>query len=1467
MAGLFLLLALKGYNQSAIISSYYNAIDVRDEWTEILVIQDDLDMRNWTIRDNNQTQTNWQQAVTFSTTNPLWQHLRSGTIIMLWHRKTSSTGVTHWEKDVIKMDGYIELSIDDGAYFFGGNFGSSPLYNGPSMNIYDGVSGGGDIIQLRNSSTANVHALGNRISVGTDFTGITGGSKLNHSEDLLPAEALFVCPGNDQVSLGNPTQIGTTYTAKAASPNITFGLPNTTSTWPTQNSDYWRRVRQPIWSNPGLTATPNAAHTQVTLSWNTIIDPFVSDGTLGYIILRNTTGIFTPPDDGTSYTPGSACYSATVIANITSTSSATLTYTDNFTTGCGNSAYYRMFAYRYKFDDLNGNTYNVARGRQYDEDDVAHAEIVFASLPVAFALTGDTSLCSGSPGVLLGLSGSETTVNYQLYINGSAVGAPVPGSGIPIDFGLQTAPGVYTVVATSSISATCSTNMLNSLTLTTHATPSFNSSKTDPSNCGSADGSILLTSLAANTNYILNYFYNLVPMGPFPISSDASGSYTIGGLVAGNYTGITVSHDGCTSLPDSKTLNEPSSVIPGITISPDNTTICSGIDVTFTAIPSNEGSAPTYQWQKNSSIVGVNSNTYIDNTLISTDIITCTLTSSDLCANPPTAQSNSVSVMVLPTGTPSIVISPDNDTVCQGTLVTFEAIYMMGGTYPVFQWMKNSMNVGVNLPTYQDNTLTGSDVITCQLTSNDPCSSASTVISNPSSIAISGAVIPSISVDPDRDTICSGSSVTFTAISTNGGGSPSYQWKKNGINVGANNYQYTDNSLTGSDFITCELTSSESCANPASILSGPVSVVISSSVTPSITIHADNDTICIGSPVLFSAVPVNGGNTPAYQWKKNSGNVGSNSDTYSDNFILNGDIITCQLISSDDCASTPTANSNAVSMVVTTTLAPSITIMADHDSLCAGTNVTFSAQVSNQGFAPVYQWKKNGIPVGTNLNTYSDNNLLSSDEISCILVSDASCASPNSASSNVLSLTINTPPFIQPPDTTGATNNLANGSMVISATGSGTLSYSIDNGLNWTSNTSFTGLSAKNYTVLVQDGNGCITSKDFTITNTMLSVSALQADIQKDCPGKSILISVNATGLTDFMSFDICLAYDPSIARFIDFTSLNPLLTGMTKDASVPGKIVLSWDGLASMSIPDGELLFELQFLGISSGSTSIDFVDFQPGICGIFDPAGAKKFYTFSSGKALFYEAPKAIIIGENKTCLGAEVNLIAAGDTLQHSWTLPDGSSYYGEQITINEASDANAGPYVLRATNIVGCSDQDTLVLEVHPLPDIQLAASGYLCSGQSYNLDAGTGYSAYLWQDGSTSSSFPASGDGYFWVRVTDSIGCEGYDTVQLVPCPAAFFIPSAFSPNHDGLNDYFRARYSDLDVLEDYKLIIINRWGQTLFESPNINDGWDGTFNGSPCPTGEYIYIIKFSNPPGKMLSQKSPIQGALTLIR
>ncbi len=96
--------------------------------------------------------------------------------------------------------------------------------------------------------------------------------------------------------------------------------------------------------------------------------------------------------------------------------------------------------------------------------------VSIVGLPGAFAVTGGGFYCAGGTGVHIGLSGSASGVNYQLFNGASAVGAPLPGTGLALDFGLITATGTYTIVATDATSS-CTSNMTGSATVSTNPAP------------------------------------------------------------------------------------------------------------------------------------------------------------------------------------------------------------------------------------------------------------------------------------------------------------------------------------------------------------------------------------------------------------------------------------------------------------------------------------------------------------------------------------------------------------------------------------------------------------------------------------------------------------------------------------------------------------------------------------------------------------------------------------------------------------------------------------------------------------------------------------------------------------------------------------------------------------------------------------------------------------------------------------
>ncbi|MCW3102635.1 MAG: hypothetical protein JWO09_1075 [Bacteroidetes bacterium] len=453
------------------------------------------------------------------------------------------------------------------------------------------------------------------------------------------------------------------------------------------------------------------------------------------------------------------------------------------------------------------------------------------------------------------------------------------------------------------------------------------------------------------------------------------------------------------------------SVAASVSISASATTICAGTSVTFTATPTNGGTTPVYQWKVNGVNAGLNSPTFTTTTLASGNVVTCVMTSNAACVTGSPATSNSITMTVNPNLPVSVSISASSTTICPGTSVTFTATPTNGGTTPAYQWKKNGVNIGgATSSTYTSSTLTNGNVITCVLTSNALCATGSPATSNAITIIVNSSIPVSVSISASpSNVICAGTSVTFTAVPVNGGTSPVYQWKLNGANVGVNSPTYTNAALANGNVVTCVMTSVASCGTGSPATSNAITMTVNPNVPVSVSISASPaGTICAGTSVTFTATPTNGGTTPAYQWKVNGANVGTNSPTYTSTTLANGNIVTCVLTSSAACTTGSPATSNSITMTVTPGSPVSISVSASPSStICAGTNVTFTATPTNGGGAPVYQWKLNGANVGINSTTYSNAALANGDIVTCVLTSNAVCATGNPATSPAINMTVN----------------------------------------------------------------------------------------------------------------------------------------------------------------------------------------------------------------------------------------------------------------------------------------------------------------------------------------------------------------------------------------------------------------------------------------------------------------------------
>ena len=263
------------------------------------------------------------------------------------------------------------------------------------------------------------------------------------------------------------------------------------------------------------------------------------------------------------------------------------------------------------------------------------------------------------------------------------------------------------------------------------------------------------------------------------------------------------------------------------------------------------------------------------------------------------------------------------------------------------------------------------------------------------------AIAPVITAQPANATVTVGQTATFTVAAT--GTAPlSYQWTKNGMNVGTNSATYTTAATASSDNgakIQVTVSNSKGSA-PSSVATLTVNAA---GTKPAITTQPVNVTVTVGQTATFTVVAT--GTAPlTYQWTKNGTNVGTNSSTYT----------TAATTSADNGARIQVKVSNSAgstfSSIVTLTVnaattKPTITTQPVNTTVSAGNAATFTVAAS--GTAPLsYQWTKNGANVGTNSATYTTAATTSSDNGAQIQVTVSNSA--GSTPSNTVTLTVTT---------------------------------------------------------------------------------------------------------------------------------------------------------------------------------------------------------------------------------------------------------------------------------------------------------------------------------------------------------------------------------------------------------------------------------------------------------------------------
>ncbi len=255
-------------------------------------------------------------------------------------------------------------------------------------------------------------------------------------------------------------------------------------------------------------------------------------------------------------------------------------------------------------------------------------------LPTTYSLTGGGSLCYAGTGVAIGLSGSQSSVKYQLYVGSTPSGGLVVGTGSPLAFGLYTTAGTYTISASDTVTG-CSSSFTGSVSVNTLPLPRAYNVEGGGSYCNGGAG-VHVTLSGSNTNINYQLYHGATSVGTLHAGTGTNidfGAQT----AAGTYTIIaTDAATGCTN-----NMNDTASVavdpiltpIVNITATP-SLNIVKGQRDTLVANTTtvSAGSNPTYQWYLNGfQIPGATNSKYISNRFANNDTMTCKVTSSGPC--------------------------------------------------------------------------------------------------------------------------------------------------------------------------------------------------------------------------------------------------------------------------------------------------------------------------------------------------------------------------------------------------------------------------------------------------------------------------------------------------------------------------------------------------------------------------------------------------------------------------------------------------------------------------------------------------------------------------------------------------------------------------------------------------------------------------------------------------------------------
>lgn len=283
-----------------------------------------------------------------------------------------------------------------------------------------------------------------------------------------------------------------------------------------------------------------------------------------------------------------------------------------------------------------------------------------------------------------------------------------------------------------------------------------------------------------------------------------------------------------------------------------------------------------------------------------------------------------------------------------------------------------------------------------------------------------------------------------------------------------------------------------------------------------------------------------------------------------------------------------------------------------------------------------------------------------------------------------------------------------------------------------------------------------------------------------------------------------------------------------------------------------------------------------------VFSPPGTYNIHLIvtNDSTGCSNEAFRDVVVNPNPTVLAEGDTLICREDTTNLLATASVPASYLWNPVAgLNDASIPNpiASPdsntvYTIVVTDSNGCIASDSVLVDVQQVPTLLSSLDTSIIIGEVIDGVPIVGWENYIyvWSPPTalscTNCQSPVADplvSTEYTLLVKDLNGCFEVEFKYFIEVLEQYSVdvPTAFSPNGDGINDQIFVGGWGIETLLEFK--IFNRWGQLIFDSSDINYGWDGTFRGKPQPTETYTYLVKAIGYDGQELNRS----GLITLMR